>query len=41
MPLELIDLNSPSVVTVNCDKQKAMEKEKWHRMRLEKSTKND
>ena len=41
MPLELIDLNSPPVVTVNRDNRKAMGKEKWHRTRFEKSTKND
>ena len=40
MPLEVIDLNSPPVVAVNCDNQKAMGKEKWHRTRLEKETKN-
>ena len=41
MSLEFIDLNSPLVVAVNCDNRKAMGKEKWHRTRLEKSTKND
>ena len=41
MPPEFIDLNSPPVVTANRDKQKAMGKEKWHRRRSEKSTKND
>ena len=41
MPLEFIDLNFPPVVAVNCDNRKAMGKEKWHRMRFEKSTKND
>ena len=41
MPLELIDLNSRPVVAVNCDNRKAMDKKKWDRMRLEKSTKND
>ena len=41
MLLEFIDLNSPPVVVVNCDKAKAMGKEKWHRTRLVKSTKND
>ena len=40
MLLELIDLNSPPVLTVNCDNRKAMGKEKWHRTRLEKSAKN-
>ena len=37
MLLEFIGLNSLPVVAVNCDNQKAMKKEKWHRMRLEKS----
>ena len=41
MPLEFIYLNSPPVVAVNCDKQKAMGKEKWHKVNHEKSTKND
>ena len=41
MPLEFIDLNSPPVVAVNCDNRKVIGKEKWHRMRFEKSTKND
>ena len=41
MPLEFIDLNSPPDVTINCDKKKATGKEKLHRKRLEKSTKND
>ena len=41
MPLEFIDLNSPPVVAVNCDIRKVMGKEKWHRTRFEKSTKND
>ena len=41
MPLEFIDLNSLPVVAVNCDNRKAMGKEKLHRTRLEKSTKND
>ena len=41
MLLEFIDLNSPTIVIVNCYNQKAMGKEKWHRMRFEKSTKND
>ena len=37
MLLEFIGLNSLPVVAVNCDNQKAMKKEKWHRTRLEKS----
>ena len=41
MPLELIYLNSPPVVAVNCDNRKAMGKEKWHKTKFEKSTKND
>ena len=41
MPLEINDLKSPLIVSVNCDNRKAMGKEKWHRMRFEKSTKND
>ena len=41
MPLEFIYLNSPPVVAVNCDNQKAMGKEKWHKVKFEKSTKND
>ena len=41
IPLEFIDLNSHPVVTVNCDNRKAMGKEKWHRTRFDKSTKND
>ena len=41
MPLEFIHLNSPSVVAVNCDNRKAMRKEKWHKVKFEKSTKND
>ena len=41
MPLEIINLKSPLIVSVNCDNRKAMGKEKWHRMRFEKSTKND
>ena len=41
MPLEFIDMNSPPVVAVNCDNPNVMGKEKWHRMRFEKSTKND
>ena len=41
MPLEFINLNSPPVVAVNCDNRKAMGKEKWHKKRLERSSKND
>ena len=41
MPLEFIYLNSPTVVAVNCDNRKAMGKEKWHKVKFEKSTKND
>ena len=41
MPLEFIYLNSPPVVAVNCDNRKAMGKEKWHKVKIEKSTKND
>ena len=41
MPLEFIYLSSPSVVTVNSDKRKAMGKEKWHKSKFEKSTQND
>ena len=41
MPLEFIYLNSPPVVAVNCDNRKAMGKEKWHKTKFEKSTKND
>ena len=41
MPLEFIYLNSPPVVAVNCDNRKAMSKEKWHKIKFEKSTKND
>ena len=40
MPLEFIKLNSPPVVAVNCDNRKAMGKEKWHGVSLERSTKN-
>ena len=40
MPLEFIYLNSPPVVAVNCDNQKAMGKEKWHKTKFEKSTKS-
>ena len=41
MPLEFIYLNSPPVVAVNCDNRKAMGKETWHKVKFEKSTKND
>ena len=41
MPLQFIYLNSPPVVAVNCDNRKAMGKEKWHKVKFEKSTKND
>ena len=41
MPLEFIYLSSPPVVAVNCDNQKTMGKEKWHKTKFEKSTKND
>ena len=41
MPLEFIYLNSPPVVAVNCDNRKAMGKKKWHKVKFEKSTKND
>ena len=41
MWLGFIDLNSPPVVAVNCNNRKAMGKEKWHRTKFEKSTKND
>ena len=41
MLLEFIYLNSPPVVPVNCDNRKAMGKEKWHKVKFEKSTKND
>ena len=36
-----IYLNSPPVVAVNSDNRKAMRKEKWHKVKFEKSTKND
>ena len=39
MPFEFIYLNSPPVVAVNCDNRKAMGKEKWHKVKFEKSTK--
>ena len=38
---KFIYLNSPPVVVVNCDNRKAMGKEKWHKTKFEKSTKND
>ena len=41
MPLEFIYLNSPPVVAVNCDNRKAMGKEKWQKLKFEKSTEND
>ena len=41
MPLEFIYLNSPPVAAVNCENRKAMGKEKWHKGKFEKSTKND
>ena len=41
MPLEFIYLNSLPVVAVNCDNRKATGKEKWHKRKFEKSTKND
>ena len=41
MPLEFIYLNSLPVVAVNCDNRKAMGKEKWHKVKFEKFTKND
>ena len=41
MALEFIYLNSPPVVAVDCDNWKAMGKEKWHKAKFEKSTKND
>ena len=41
MPLEFIYLNSPPAVAVHCDNRKAMGKEKWHKLKFEKSTKND
>ena len=41
MLLEFIYLNSPPVVPVNYDNRKAMGKEKWHKVKFEKSTKND
>ena len=41
MPLEFLYFNSPTVVAVNCDNRKAIGKEKWHKVKFEKSTKND
>ena len=41
MSLEFIYLNSPAVVAVNCYNRKAMGKEKWHKVKFEKTTKND
>ena len=41
MPLEFIFLNSPTAVVVNSDNRKAMGKEKWHKVKFEKFTKND
>ena len=41
MPLECINFNSPLVVAVNCDNRKPMGKEKWHKVKFEKSAKND
>ena len=41
MPLEFIFLNSPPVVAVHCDNRRATGKEKWHKVKFEKSTKND
>ena len=41
MPLGFIYLNSPTVVAVNCDNRKAIGKEKWHKVKFEKPTKND
>ena len=41
MPLEFIYLNSPPVVAVTCDNRKAMGKQKWHKVKFEKYTKND
>ena len=41
MSLKFIYLNLPPVVAVNCDNPKAIWKEKWHKAKLEKSTKND
>ena len=41
MPLEFIYLNSSPVVADNRDNRKAMGKEKQHKVKFEKSTKND
>ena len=41
MPREFIDLNSPSVVAVNCDNKKTMGREKWLRTRLENQQEKD
>ena len=41
MPFEFINLNPSLFVAVNCDNRKAMRKEKVHRSRLERSTKNN
>ena len=41
MPLKFIYLNSSPIVAVNCDNGKAMGKENWHKVKFEKSTKND
>ena len=41
MPLEFIYFNPSPAVAVNCNNRKAMGKEKWHKVKLEKSTKND
>ena len=41
MSLKFIYLNLPPVVAVNCDNPKAIWKEKWHKAKFEKSTKND
>ena len=41
MSLEFTYLNSPPVIAVNCDNRKAMGEEKWHKVKFEKSKKND
>ena len=41
MSVEFIDLNSLPVGAVNCDNRESTRKEKWHKTRPEKSTKND
>ena len=41
MPLEFIYLNSPPVVAVTFDNQKDMGKQKCHKVKFEKSTKNN